>query len=113
MINRIKTLSHVVCWEGAYSLGGHKRILPISVPLLKKKMKIFTKRNFIHVFKKWRAIVDNKINMAETLELYLNGGKHCEKRKKFWSPAFSPLPTTFSKDFSGRVVKIRGCVARG
>ena len=31
--------------------------------------------------------------------------KHCGKRRKFWSPAFSPFLTIFSKSFFLRVVK--------
>ena len=40
------------------------------------------------------------------------GGKHCEKRRKCWLPAFSPFPTMFSKDFFHWAVKSRDCVVK-
>ena len=38
--------------------------------------------------------------------------KHCGKRRKCWSPAFSPFPTMFSKGFSFRVVESLDCVVK-
>ena len=35
--------------------------------------------------------------------------KHCGKRRKCWLPAFSPLPSLFSKGFFPRVVKSGLC----
>ena len=50
---------------------------------------------------KLRAVADDKSNVAENLELVLvKGRKHCGKRRKYWSSAFSPFPTMFSKGFS-------------
>ena len=39
--------------------------------------------------------VELKINIY-----FENGKKRCEKRRKCWLPAFSPIPTMFSKPFS-------------
>ena len=44
---------------------------------------------------------------------YGMGEKHCGKRRKCWSPAFSPFPTMFSKDFFHRSDKSRDCVVKG
>ena len=41
-----------------------------------------------------------------------NGRKHCGKRRKYWSPAFSPFPTMFSKVFFLRAVKSPDCVIK-
>ena len=38
--------------------------------------------------------------------------KQCRKRRKCWSPAFSPFPTMFSKVFYLRVVKTRNCLVK-
>ena len=40
------------------------------------------------------------------------GGKHSEKRRKCWLPAFSPFPTMFSKGLFPSVVKSRDCVVK-
>ena len=40
------------------------------------------------------------------------GRKYCGKRRKCWSPPFSPFPTMFSKDFFFKVVKSRDCVVK-
>ena len=40
----------------------------------------------------------------------MKGRKHCGKRRKCWSPAFSPFPTMFSKAYFFRVVKKQDCV---
>ena len=39
--------------------------------------------------------------------------KHCGKRRKCWSPTFSPFPELFSKAFFLRVVKSLDCVLKG
>ena len=40
------------------------------------------------------------------------GRKHRGKWRKCWLPAFSPLPTMFSKGLFLRVLKIRDCVVK-
>ena len=42
--------------------------------------------------------------------IHREGRKHCGKRRERWLPAFSPLPTMFSKGFPFKVVKSRDCV---
>ena len=37
---------------------------------------------------------------------------HCGKRRKCWLPAFSPIPTVFSKAFLFRIVKSRDCAVQ-
>ena len=48
----------------------------------------------------FKPFVDSKINQAQILFLSLEGRKYRRKRRKCLSQAFSPFPTTFSKDFS-------------
>ena len=60
------------------------------------------------------AFADNKINLNEKLETcFGKDRKHCVKRRKCWSPVFSPFPTMLSKAFSFRVVKSQDCVVKG
>ena len=48
-----------------------------------------------------------KINVTQKLKFkFMNGGKHCRKRRKCWFPALSPFPTMFSKGFSYRSFKV-------
>ena len=62
---------------------------------------------------KLKAFLDGKINVTEKLKIVLGRvEKHCGKRRKCWSPAFSPFPTMFSKGFLYRVVKSRDCVVK-
>ena len=55
--------------------------------------------------------LQNKCN-SKTKVLFVMGRKHCGKRRKCWSPAFSPFPAMFSKGFFCRVVKSRDCVVK-
>ena len=60
---------------------------------------------------KLKAFACNNSNTGKNNNFCLFWGcKHCEKRRKCWSPAFSPFPTMFSKAFSFRVVKCEDCV---
>ena len=65
--------------------------------------------NKILDWSKFKAFADDKINLTQNL-IFLNGRKHCGKRRKCWLPAFSPFPTMFSKAFFHRVIKIRDFV---
>ena len=58
-----------------------------------------------------KAFAEDKLNLFEKIIIcFEKGRKHCGKRRKCWSPAFSPFPTMFSKDFYYKVVKSRDCV---
>ena len=47
---------------------------------------------------KFKAFADDKINVTKKIKISLEKGrKHGGKRRKCWSPAFSPFPTMFSK----------------
>ena len=46
----------------------------------------------------------NKCNLTTEI-LFGMGRKHCGKRRKCWSPAFSLFPTMFSKNLFPGVVK--------
>ena len=62
---------------------------------------------------KLKAFADDKINVTQKLNfLFGKSRKHCEKRRKCWLPAFSPLPTMFSKACLLRVVKIWDCAGK-
>ena len=62
---------------------------------------------------KLKAFADDKINVNEKSEIWFGKGrKHCGKRRKCWLPAFSPIPTMFSKSFLPKIVKSRDCVVK-
>ena len=62
----------------------------------------------------FKAFADDKIDANEKISiLFGKGGKHCEKRRKCWLPAFSPFPTMFSKNLFSLVIKGRDCVVKG
>ena len=62
---------------------------------------------------KLQELADDKINVTEKIKFCIGKGrKHVGKRRKCWSPAFSPFPTMFSKGFFPRVVKSRDCVVK-
>ena len=65
----------------------------------------------IKALSKFTAFADNNIIMTQKLKLCW--GKHAGKKRKCWSPAFSPFPTMFSKVFFSRGVKSRNCVVKG
>ena len=75
------------------------------------KEKLLVTSNFFfsyNVFKTWMLLMrQNEYLWSKGLTLYhtiltFNDpkeegfGKHCEKRRKCWQPAFSPFPTVFS-----------------
>ena len=64
---------------------------------------------------KMKAFADDKINVTEKLKFLLENGKHrkhCGKKRKCWLPAFSPVPTMFSKGFLYRVLKSQDYVVK-
>ena len=48
----------------------------------------------------------NKCNLKTEIPFGMSD-KHCGKRRKCWLPAFSPLPTMFSKAFFSKGVKVQ------
>ena len=58
---------------------------------------------------KLKAFADDKITDFMTEILFGMGRKHCGKRRKCWSLAFSPLPIIFSKGSFVRVLKSQDC----
>ena len=63
---------------------------------------------------KFKAFADVKIYVTQTKKFFFGmGRKLCGKRRKCWSPAFSPFPTMFSKGLFFRVVKSLDCVVMG
>ena len=66
---------------------------------------------------KLKALAGDNIDVIEkklTLIIYFGKGrKHCGERRKCWLPAFSPLPTMFSKGFFSRVIISHDCVRKG
>ena len=54
---------------------------------------------------KRKAVADDNINVDQIMMSVFDRIEHCGKRRKCWLPAFSPLPTMFSKHFCFRVVK--------
>ena len=61
-----------------------------------------------------KALADYKINVTEKLELcFGKGRKHSGKRRKCWSPAFSPFPhNVFKRPLILSVVKCSDCVVK-
>ena len=60
---------------------------------------------------KFKEAADDKIIVTQGLKfVFWNNRKHCGKRRKCWSPAFSPLPAMFSKAFFSIGVKSQDCV---
>ena len=63
---------------------------------------------------KLKAFADHKINLTEKQQIFFGiGRKHCGKRRKYWFPAFSPIPSMFSKGFILRNVNSRDCLVKG
>ena len=61
---------------------------------------------------KLKALTGAKLNGTRmVISLFDKSRKHCAKRKKCCLPAFSPVPTLFSKAFS-RVVNSRDCMVK-
>ena len=59
-----------------------------------------------------KAFADDKRSVTQKTEILLEmSGKVGGKRRKYWSPAFSPFPTVFSKAPFFRVIKSRKCVS--
>ena len=48
--------------------------------------------------------ITKKCNTKTTIH-FGKGKKHCEKRKKCWLPAFSPVPLLFTKGLFSKVIK--------
>ena len=64
---------------------------------------------------KFKAFADDKINVTKKTERSFWDGKKTlwEKDKMLRLPAFSPIPTMFSKGLFFRVVKSQDCVVEG
>ena len=60
-----------------------------------------------------KALADDKVNLAEKIEIcFGKERKHIPKRRKCWSPVFTPFSTMFSKGLFFKVVKSRDCVVK-
>ena len=56
---------------------------------------------------KLKAFADDKINVTQKLKFMLGRVENFfEKRRKCWSPAFSPFPTMFEKLSFPEVLKV-------
>ena len=62
---------------------------------------------------KLESFAEDKTNVKQKSKFaFGKGRKHCGKRRKFLLPAFSPLPTMFSKAYFLRVVQSRYCLEK-
>ena len=62
---------------------------------------------------KLEAFAEDKINVPQKLKFIAGRIENIlGKRRKCWSPAFSPFPKMFSKDFFLMVVKNPDCVVK-
>ena len=60
-----------------------------------------------------QSICRRRKNSDSRIEIYIGKSrKHCEGRRKYWLPAFSPVLTMFSKAVFSRGVKSRDCVVK-
>ena len=62
---------------------------------------------------KLKAFADEKIKVAKMTISLFDRVENTWKRRKFWSPPFSPFPTVFSKAFFFKVIKSQDCVVKG
>ena len=81
---------------------GFQRINLMFKPLLDDK---------IPALSKLKAVVENKLNVTQNIEVVFNWVKNTVR--KYWLPAFSPLPKMFSKCSFLRSVKRCHCVVKG
>ena len=62
---------------------------------------------------KFKAFADSQISLTQKLKFVLGRVENIAgERRKFWLPAFSPLPIIFSKAFFSRCVKRQDCVVK-